>query len=111
MKRVALTKRGEAGSGGLSTSCIKGLARARWWRRNREGGIQPDRGSAGLQGLAQHTVQAAQLKTPCDPRGRAVGAGGGREKPEQGETTFYILVGYKNVSSFYRTGETRSRWH
>lgn len=64
-----------------------------------------------MQGLAQHTVQAAQLKTARDTGVHAVGAGGSREKPEQGETTFYILVSYKNVSSFYRTDKTRSRWH
>jgi len=68
-------------------------------------------GASREGGQAQHTVQAAQLKTPRDTRMRAVGAGGSREKPEQGETTFYILVGYKNVRSFYRTDETRSRWH
>lgn len=107
MQRVALTKGEEAGLGGLSTSCTEGLARPRWWRRNRAGVIQPD----GQRALAQHTVQAAQLKTARDTGVRAVEAGGSRGKPEQGETTFYILVGYKNVSSFYRTDKTRSRWY
>ena len=68
-------------------------------------------GESRAQGLAQHTVQAAQLKTARDTGVRAVGAGGSREKPEQGEATFCSLLGYKNVSSFYRTDKTRSRWH
>lgn len=63
------------------------------------------------RGLVQHTVQAAQLKTARAVGVHAVGAGGSREKPEQGEITFYSLAGYKNVSSLYRTDKTRSRWH
>lgn len=95
MQRVALTEGEEASSGGLTSSCIEALARTRWWTSNREEGIQ-------MASEGQGTAQGWGCTAADSPwhMGAHRGAGGSREKPEQGETTFYILTGYKNVSSF-----------
>lgn len=49
-----------------------------------------------------NTVQTTQLKTAHAVGVHTEGTGGSRQKPEQAEATFYILVGYKNVSRFYK---------
>lgn len=53
-------------------------------------GKKPGSG-AGTAHSSDYTAEAARDTGVC-----AVGAGGSREKPEQGETTFYSLVSYKN---------------
>lgn len=50
-----------------------------------------------------NTVQATQLKTAHATGVHTEGTGGSRQKPEQGEATFYILVGYKNVRFYKQT--------
>lgn len=49
-----------------------------------------------------NTVQAAQLKTAHGTGVHTEGTGSSRQKPEQGEATFYVLVGYNNASRFYQ---------
>lgn len=62
----------------------------------KQGRRDPDgqQGSGHSAGLGLHSCRQPRHK------GAHRGAGGSRGKPEQGETTFYILTGYKNVSSF-----------
>lgn len=86
------------------------LATLRVWQDQGGGEETGQEGSRWLgRDRAQCRVEVAQLQTAPDTGVRAGGAGGSREKPEQGETTFYILAGYENVSSSYTAGKRRSR--
>lgn len=49
-----------------------------------------------------NTVRATQLKTARGTGVHTERTAGSRKKPEQGEATLYILLGYKNDSRFYK---------